>query len=264
VRGPHCLYSTTLPATLRLTDAGPGKTLLAKALVPDPCYWSPELPFLYDVHVELKQGGDVIATADRLLGLRDFGPRGRFFYNQGKRRVIRATNSVHPDYDMLAWHDTPLDLFLSNPSDAVCEEASRTGVMILASPGSVNDGHDVRQQVRRLARHAAVAIVGLSADELPLLPELRQLAPNLVYASDDCQGDLAADCIASTVFDSEGFARQFATRDVPVIALTRVDIQGPPDALRAACDGLQAQLAPRGDFAGYAVINMLGKHSSHG
>src|SRR4051812_6948047 len=59
VRGPRCFYSKTLPATFRLQDAGPGPSLLAKSLVPDPCYWSPETPHIYDVTVELRNGADV-------------------------------------------------------------------------------------------------------------------------------------------------------------------------------------------------------------
>ena len=44
VRGPRCSRAQTLPLTSPLVDLGPGPTLLARALVPDPCFWSPDLP----------------------------------------------------------------------------------------------------------------------------------------------------------------------------------------------------------------------------
>ena len=49
VRGPRCKLAETLPVTSPLVDLGPGPTLLAQALVPDPVFWSPDLPAIYDV-----------------------------------------------------------------------------------------------------------------------------------------------------------------------------------------------------------------------
>src|SRR5689334_19006876 len=90
VRGPRCLLAETLPVSTSLVDLGAGPTLLARALIPDPCFWSPDLPAIYDVVVELRRGSETIATERREIGLRALGVRGRCFYLDGKKWVLRG------------------------------------------------------------------------------------------------------------------------------------------------------------------------------
>ncbi len=231
IRGPHCLYSTTLPATIRLGDAGPGETLLARAMVPDPCYWSPELPFLYDVHVELKRDDEVLASIDRQFGLRNFGARGKFLYLNGKRWTVRgATTSAEPD--LSAWHDAPLAMYCPTPpTDALCQEASRVGVLLVVQ--APHDA-DATAELRRLARHAAVALLVHSPEHRD--PAWQAAAPNIAFAA---SLDMAA-------------AQNGPVLDQPSIAFRPAQAAS-LEALRAASDQLQANLAPRGDFAGYIV-----------
>lgn len=258
LRGPHCLYSTTLPATIRLTDAGPGDSLLAKALVPDPCYWSEELPFLYDVHVELLRDGAVIASADRALGMRSFGPRGKFFYLGGKRWTVRgALAPSEKPLDLLAWHDTPLTLVANSPGDALCEEAARVGVMIVAR---LDQSVDHAAEIARLARHASVGVVALAVDAVD--PAWHALAPNLLLARDLALAPLAGTegsvpspdfaAVLASADDPQRLAELAAAANVPVIAC-RAAGSDDPVAARAECDRLQASLAALGDFAGYIV-----------
>lgn len=231
IRGPHCLYSTTLPATIRLTDAGPGDTLLARAMVPDPCYWSPELPFLYEVHVELKHDGEVLASTDRVLGLRNFGARGQFLYLNGKRWTVRgATMPSGPD--LAAWNDAPLALYCPTlPSDALCQEASRIGVLLVVQAPSIPDA---TAELQRLARHAAVALLVHPPGQIDLA--WQTAAPNVALA-----GLLDAEAIPT-----------LSASDRPIIAFRAADAVTVED-LRAASDRLQADLASHGDFAGYIV-----------
>ena len=53
VTGPFCDRAQTLPATLPLRAIEHGDQLLAEAVVPDPCFWTPELPFQYRVQIEI-------------------------------------------------------------------------------------------------------------------------------------------------------------------------------------------------------------------
>jgi hypothetical protein len=74
VRGPHSAHSKTLPAAFPLVDRGPGSTRVAEAVVPDPCFWAPDAPFLYEVRVSLEVGGQDWAQAEQILGIRPFAP----------------------------------------------------------------------------------------------------------------------------------------------------------------------------------------------
>jgi hypothetical protein len=87
LRGPYCESSRTLPAefTFQSTQSLPpnvdhGKDAsrnkaTAKAVVPDPCLWSPELPHLYQADLEARVGARVIARYHGSIGLRRTSPR---------------------------------------------------------------------------------------------------------------------------------------------------------------------------------------------
>src|SRR5262245_25880346 len=106
VRGPRCKLAATLPVTSPLVDLGPGPTLLAQALIPDPAFWTPDLPAIYDVTVNLLRGTEIIATSNRQIGLRPLGVRGRNLFLDGKRWVLRGV-STHATAAGLPrdWHE---------------------------------------------------------------------------------------------------------------------------------------------------------------
>src|SRR5262245_20393161 len=79
VRGPFNELARTLPAAAALTDQGPGTSLLARAVLPDPCYWMPGAPYVYAVDVEVRAGSRVVAQAQRILGIRPLGVAHRRF-----------------------------------------------------------------------------------------------------------------------------------------------------------------------------------------
>src|SRR6266480_3457259 len=90
VRGPFSQLARTLPATVPLADQGPGESLLARAVLPDPCYWTPGSPYLYTVEAEVRDGRRVVAQARRMLGVRPLGVAGRRFKLGGKGWFPRA------------------------------------------------------------------------------------------------------------------------------------------------------------------------------
>lgn len=70
MRGPYCELAHTLSAEFAFRDLGPRQKGVAEAIVIDPCTWSHELPHVYQVDVEARQGGQVIAEYHGKLGLR--------------------------------------------------------------------------------------------------------------------------------------------------------------------------------------------------
>src|SRR5581483_7611944 len=56
VVGPSNAYTQTLSAKLPLWDRGAGASIVAEAIVPDPCGWTPASPFQYRVDVALLRG----------------------------------------------------------------------------------------------------------------------------------------------------------------------------------------------------------------
>jgi hypothetical protein len=55
--GPECRFAQTLRATFSFRDLGPGQGLLAEAIATEPCFWAPDLPFLYRCSVGVQPLG---------------------------------------------------------------------------------------------------------------------------------------------------------------------------------------------------------------
>jgi Glycosyl hydrolases family 2 len=69
ITGPKREGSRTLPATVKLISLRRGDAPVAEAVLPDPCFWSQEMPFLYDVAVELRRGDDVLESTEFTIAL---------------------------------------------------------------------------------------------------------------------------------------------------------------------------------------------------
>jgi hypothetical protein len=256
VCGPRCKLAQTLPVTSPLVDLGPGPTLLARALVPDPVFWSPDLPAIYDVTVNLLRGAEVIATAHRQIGLRSLGVRGRDLMLNGKRWVLRgvATASTSASSPR-EWHQAQAayasdDLGLDDLT--VASDFGVLSMIHVAEPGG-----PIVPRLRRLAQFPAAAI---AVFDQALPPDFRKLeiAPNLLFAQliiPEWRWPRQpwADLLAVGAGDEQLIAETLTFGDIPIIA-TR--FQRPPvdlETARAACDALQRDLAPLGQFAGYVV-----------
>lgn len=262
VTGPECAYAHTLSAAVPLAgkepprELGPAAALLAEAIVPDPCFWSPDMPFLYRVEAELRRGDEVLAAADRWLGIRPLGARDRRLFFQARPWVARGVRRDEvPNATLSAWRASAAAMYVADPLDELCQEASRVGVMLLAglSAGTA----DPAAAVRRLGRWPSVAMAVLESGA-PLPATIRLLAPNLLLAQHVGPGAaLAPAAWAHVVVCEDGDAAMLARRaahcPLPVIAQRNAGRQTDLADARAHCDRLQRDLAGRGDFAGYLV-----------
>jgi len=75
LRGPFCKNARTLPAEIAFRQIENAAKVQAEAVVPDPCMWTTELPHVYEVTVEARQGERVLETYHGTIGLRRLAPR---------------------------------------------------------------------------------------------------------------------------------------------------------------------------------------------
>lgn len=262
LRGPQSLLGTTLPTTIPFRDLGSGDTMLAEALLPDPCFWSPEMPALYTAHLELQQGHDCVASLDRTIGIRALGVKGRSFYDQGKRVVLRGASFQWPlSPDLLQWHDELATVLAVNPNEALCDEATRVGVRIVAQLQQPD--HDIRAEVRRLGRHPSVQVIAVDANQQPeqvlIDKHLQQLAPNTVLARMHAFGSAGQRTgeapEAHLVFTVQNEPSPEFLKSLPgAVMVWEGGDEYPNVALaRGACDRVQAKFARVADFAGFFV-----------
>lgn len=257
VRGPRCLLAETLPVNSPLVDLGPGPTLLARATVTDPCFWSPDLPAIYDVTVNLVRGTEVVSTARREIGLRSLGVRGRYLSLDGQRWVLRGV-STHATSARLPrdWHEHHAAFHSDLEELETLAECSEWGALALIF---VPTDEKTIAHIRGLAQFPGVAIAVTDA-QLPPEFNRSQVAPNLLLGQwlspqHWMPRQPWADLLLVCADEPELLIKALELGELPVIAARYAQDERKLDlpSARAACDKLQRDLAPIGQFAGYIV-----------
>ena len=166
ITGPHRGRDTTLPATSRLTALPRAKAsaeTIARAILTEPAYWTPDLPNLYRLEARIDVDGQPAAEVDRLIGLRRMGVRGRSFWLDGRRWVPRGV-AVHDGTDLGALRRGALGAAVTDPGESLLVRADHDGVAVLAMlPGATFDGSGLPDRVPAWAAHPSVALAVLPA-----------------------------------------------------------------------------------------------------
>lgn len=278
--GPECRRSITLPAGASLTDLGAGEAgLLAKAVLTEPAFWTPELPNLYRLTARLVAEGQTVADTTRRIGLRRSGVRGRSLWLEGRRWVPRGGGCDPQSCDLSLLHDAGVAAVISDPPQSLLAAADESGVAIIAV-AEARDGRplDADALVERIgiwAMHPSAIIAVLphaftAAQVAAVAAGVRRLKGTMLLASivnaaapPPRSVPAGIDCVC-VALDGRGLphdAWREAAPAVPLIAWRR-DVANEP-AGRSGCDRLQAAVAAWGladgrthqpwDWAGYLV-----------
>lgn len=289
VTGPTRGRDVTLPTTVRLVgmpEVSRPDLAAGRAVFTEPAYWSPELPNLYRLSAEVRaESGDaVIATFDRLVGLRRLGVRGRSFWLEGRRWVPRGVECVGGEFDPAVFRSAHAVAVIDDPAEEVCAVADRTGVAIIARLAA--DAHAnadaAARAVARWSLHPSVVLVVVphGACSPVLVAAVRPKQSTLLVAA-EVDGTAAPTAVPTKLIESldcllvdlpEGGlpheAWRHAAPEMPLVArricrLADEDSAQGVAAARLACDSLQAALAAWGcakgsaglgwDWAGYVA-----------
>jgi hypothetical protein len=256
VRGPFCRHAATLPLSVPLVDCGPGPTLLAKAIVAEACFWSSDLPAIYEVHVQLMRGKETVAAAKRQIGLRSLGCKQQHFIFESRRWVLRGVMARSAVQRLpREWQETAACLVAQDPTEEQLAEASRDGALTVVDLSGLSQVTEA--ELRSIARFPAVAMAVLGSEAL-MDESVVSAAPNLLLAQ-AVSGDTASEVqpgakvLWASADDPSALARLAAQTLLPVVAVRRLAMPVPLEQARGACDVLQRDLAPLGQFAGYVV-----------
>ena len=158
LRGPESRLAITLPTEARLVDLGPGPdgSSVARAILTEPAYWTPELPHRYRLSAQLMAGGQAFASAERLVGLRRLGVRGRSFWLEGRRWVPRGVGCDAASFAPQSLRDRLAAAVIEGPAEDTCAIADETGVGIVAMCGD-----DPVAECLRWATHPSVMLAVL-------------------------------------------------------------------------------------------------------
>jgi hypothetical protein len=172
-----------------------------------------------------------------------------------KRWVLRGVGRPElRSADVATWVEASAAASVPAPSDEACRLASERGLPIAAwVDGSAER---VAAELRRLARWPAVMLAVVPGDFEPAalspLPPALPLA-QMVRAGAPFAPRPWTHVLVCQVDDPARFAARTAALELPIIAWRPAEPAASLAAARAACDALQRDLAPWGDFAGYLV-----------
>ncbi|MBL9123309.1 MAG: hypothetical protein JNG90_06720 [Planctomycetaceae bacterium] len=267
VAGPRSRYARTLEHRLGMTPVV-GDTGLWHATLAEPCFWTPQQPYVYvaSLHVELQNG--VTSEISLQLGVPVLVARQRRLEQEGRNFVLRGAALHRVDTLSLAkCHDSSTALVLSQPSDEVCAEATSIGVGVVADLGQL-PATEVAAELRRVALWPAVRIAILPS-AARLEPALRQETAHVVRAQRWTPADAAGISEWAQVLVSErGDVLDGMTprEELPVLVWAQrcgeagqsdnpdaADSRTQVELYRQACDSLQAEVAGQREFAGYLV-----------
>ncbi|NOZ41468.1 MAG: hypothetical protein GXP24_14765 [Planctomycetes bacterium] len=253
--GPHCQYARTLPATFSIPpcEGLPDVSNRTQKIITDPCYWTPQLPYLYTFEGEMKLADGSEQSWSHTVGFRRWEVEGRNLRLERRRVVLRGVVVDESSVDLAAAHDAEVTLVVKEPSNSFLQQASECGVMVIADLYNVDTV--LTPRLLSLAWHPSVALV-LQNEIYGYLPPA--LIPgHRVHANAQLVPESIAHDWASVILVELNAGERppawLANTKKPVIVIRRGEDYADFTAARAACDRLQAELAPEFDLAGYFV-----------
>jgi hypothetical protein len=255
--GPQCAYARTLTTEFNASASGESNW---QFLVSEPCYWTPQLPFLYELHCQWRDSSNQQHELNRQIGLRRLTARRDSLYWDGKRIVLRGLTVAKLKTDMISdARQAEVALIVTGLNEEQCDLADKHGVPLVAD---LRGADESVENLLFLASHASVLM--LLVDGSQELPCERLQFPSgtlLAVASnpkDDPTTSAArppawANLIAVELAPGMQPPAWMANPAKPVIAIRSEPLYADFFLARAACDQLQAALAPDFDLAGYFV-----------
>ena len=240
--GPRCERAHTLPATFRASH----RELL---LVTDPCYWTPQLPFLYDVELVMELADGTTATWKHSVGLRRWEVDGKNLLRERRRIVLRAVAVDDFDIENLpAAVAADVALMVRDPSESFLQKASQLGVPLVVDLRGLEE--NLSAKLLSYTWQPSVALVLLDTD----IPKPRMIKTvSVAHPASGFAATAWADVIAIELSETERPPHWAATCEKPVIAIRRRGAYAELADARRGCDQLQADLAPQFNLAGYFV-----------
>jgi hypothetical protein len=282
LKGPTCRRAITLPVTAKFlslpSDPSRSDSVIARAVLTEPSYWTPELPSLYQVSARLAVNGLEVATCGRPVGLRRFGVRGRSLWLDGRRFVPRGLLMEECDVDVRHFQAASLTAIVVDPSEAFLEHCDAEGVPVIAilaeASGTPMPVAVAAERIAQWAWHAAVlmAVMPLAVcdGDRDHIAEATRGSRGTLLLAHEVDGSKPPPEPAPAV---DGFMVALAANTVPHAAWRAA----PPDCSllvrrprgvwnvvsRSPCDALQAAMAAwrcenesrsaAWDWAGYCV-----------
>jgi hypothetical protein len=160
--GPRCLYSSTIEVAYPLRPLPPDQqqpqagAFTQRIVIPEPSFWEPQCPFLYQGPIELWQDGQRCEQVMVSHGLRFFQRSEGELRVNGRPLTLRARRiGACSDEEAALWRQAGYNLLIAPVaanSLVVWEQADRFGFLVL---GQLGEDADEKRLVEMLEAHAS-------------------------------------------------------------------------------------------------------------
>lgn len=246
--GPRCEYGRTLASTFR------GKLISARHvefLVTEPCYWSAAMPFLYELR--RTDAGTTNDGVVHTLGLQRLSAHGVNLRHGGERVVLRGAVAASLDEQSVREAHEAESAIIAIAAKEIPDlsAASQWGATVLVDASSF--AGDVQQLRQQLSWEPAVAALLQAAGDSARTNESPFLTGVVLpsHKWHDAANAAGVQLIIADLAENDRPPASLVARGKPVIAVRRSRELANFDEARAACDRLQAELAPEFNLAGY-------------
>ena len=279
--GPECSRAITLPVTAKLaavqggSEPAASRTVVARVILTEPSYWTPEMPNLYRLDAQVVAGGREVGSWHRMVGLRRFGVRVRSLWLDGRRYVPRGIVMPEVSVDPARCRAAAVAAMVADPSEALLERCDAEGVAVLAVAsdaitGQPLDPEAVCDRVAHWNWHPAVMVAivprDLSPEAVRAIAAATRGTRGTVIVAREVDGSqpppqpidgIDALMLALRPSDVPHPAWRHASPNLPLLAWCRsaegatVPVVAPS---RRPCDALQASLAAWRTSAGSETV----------
>jgi hypothetical protein len=169
-----------------------------------------------------------------------------------KRWVLRgAMSDAVEEQSLEGWHEAGAAMLVSSPDDAICERASRIGVLLIARLSG--DRSHCEQELDRVTSWPAVGVAVLEHWDAQLPRPRNLLLAQRCEAPDNEPIAPWADLVLCEGGSADDLIRFVRECHVPCLARRPGGPYASVDEARRACDLLQRDLAPHADPCGFFV-----------
>lgn len=163
--GPRSQYATTVEIAYPYRELARTDHLVLRVLIPEPSFWEPKTPLLYEGPLELWDAGACCERITLMHGIRAVQLGDKGLRVNGRPHRVRGVSVSHfNEHDARRWHDEEVNCVLMparTESMELLELCDRFGLFAL---GKVDEAHEWPRWPLACQRHPSFLGTVLSVD----------------------------------------------------------------------------------------------------
>jgi beta-galactosidase/beta-glucuronidase len=140
--GPRCVYRSTVEIAYPLVELERGAQIVLRVVIPEPSWWEPKTPFLYEGPLELWQDGEMCDRREISHGICTLGAGADGWWLNGRPFKLcgKSVELAFDETQARLWHDEGINTLLTEVDKPQSESdlwtlADRFGFFVMDKEG---------------------------------------------------------------------------------------------------------------------------------